>query len=175
MNFLKMGMKLIFIYRFLQLYEKNNLYDVTFEINRTLIQANRSFLIIQNPVLKDILLKHTNLKEPIRLSSDFEFLSAEGFRLVLGYYGYERTMIRENNCTELLVASFYFKEKKLMKACTKFIKSHMNNIMLISLLKNINFYIQNKMKDILDVMKDYLLINGYSLFRDGILYIYLLK
>lgn len=161
-----------FIYRLLQLYEKNNLFDVTFEINRTFIQGNRSYLIIQNPVLRDILLKHTNYKEPIQLGNEFEYLSSEGFRLILGYYGYERTSIRDNNCTELLIASFYFQEKSLINACTKFIKSHMNNAILISLLKNIKFYIDNKMKDILEVMNEYILVYGYSLFKDGITYYY---
>lgn len=128
----------------------------------------KSLLIIQSEIFKKIILSHKN-ENNIKLDKYFEYMSCEGLRLMISFYGFEKLEIRDDNCVDLFIASYYLQENIVKKQCLNYIKDHINSLILMSLLPNIKFFKDNNMNELMDIINRNLQTVGFTLFKDDLL------
>lgn len=111
------------IFRIIHSLVDSNIYDVIFVCNKAKIPAVKSLLIQQNPYLKSLVI-NSSLSAPVVLNP---VITEKAFNLILTYYGYGQVILTEENCIEILIASFFIDVIHLIKTT----KLYINDIVII--------------------------------------------
>lgn len=82
-----------------------------FVCNQTKIPAIKSLLMQQNPILKTLVI-NASLSTPIVLNP---VITDKAFNMIITYYGYGQVILTEENCIEILIASYFLDVVQLIK------------------------------------------------------------
>lgn len=123
-------------------------------------------MITKNNVFAS-LINDEHCEEEIEL---YSIVTPEAFELLLVYYGRGVVNVDDNTVCDLMLLCFCYNEMELFKKCKKYVVDHMNLTIakhFLDILPNIN---DKKFKEIIDIVREFLLGNGWEFLESGEIY-----
>lgn len=153
---------LLIFNRYCRLLSLNGYSDITVKIKNEYIKTIKFFLINSNDIFK-CLIDDKLFNGCLELYDD---CTVDSFYMLERFYSGGTIILNPNNCIETLKICIYYNELELLKECEKYILNTINEYTIKYILKNEIILKCESLKELKDVVINYIKKNGYKLLEE---------